>query len=242
MITINDLTVERPDFKLGPINLRIQEPITAIIGPNGSGKTTLIDALIGEDRTSGKIAWNGMEIGDVGRRERIFKDVSYVPDEFPELFLELRPVELWTFIGSVRQQAFGTSMEKTLEQAFVLAERLALNPGSKRHKHLSLGMKRKSQLICGLMSRPSLLIVDEPQNGLDFVSSASLRDVLLELVQREGAQVLMSNHDLDSVARVAHRVIVLRDGECVRNIDSTAMTGAALEECMRDAFGGIDEP
>lgn len=119
--------------------------------------------------------------------------------------------EFWSFYADVRAATFGDDPDELLTRAFALADRLALDPGRRRLRESSSGMRRKAQLITGVMSQPRLLMVDEPQNGLDFISSHEVRVIIAEL-REAGATIVMSNHDLDSVARMADHVIVVRDG------------------------------
>ena len=98
-----------------------------------------------------------------------------------------------------------------------------------------MGMRRKAQLITGLMVDPQVLIVDEPQNGLDFVSANEVRAIFTRMSD-EGRSVIMSNHDLDSVARMANRLVVLRHGQVVGQSADRFASGSECEAFVAGFF------
>ncbi len=231
---IRGLQVRFDGFTLGPIDLDVQPGVTAVLGPNGSGKTTLLRAVNGlTPATSGSAVVDGF---DLTRRPTAgLRDHVYVPDTEELLFAELSLAQFWSFYAEVRARSFGDDPDELLDRAFTFADRLRLDPGGKRIKEFSLGMRRKTQIITGLMTQPRLLMVDEPQNGLDFVSSHELRTMLDEL-RATGATILMSNHDLDSVARIADRIVVLRDGQVVGRSEEPFASSADCERYVARFF------
>ena len=217
MLNICDLQATAGDFVLGPVTHDFRRGITSIIGPNGSGKTTLFTSLVGDGRVdSGTVMWNGSALGH--RDFGAWHGVSYIPDSSHTLFDEMTSEETWAMAARVQELHRATDTIILLEEAFSLAEKLGFSEFDKRTKNLSLGNRKKSRLICGLMNRPSLLLVDEQQNGLDFLTSIALRAQLQELVRDEGSTVVMSNHDLDSVARSSDEILALRGGRLVEAI------------------------
>jgi ABC-2 type transport system ATP-binding protein len=225
-VEVSDLRVEFPEFTLGPVDIRVEDGIVAILGPNGSGKTTLLRAMNGlVPRAKGRVTVGGLDL--MGRDPAALRWCAYVPDGDELLFSELSLHEFWSFYADVRDRSFGDAPDELLDRAYHLAERLSLSPGRVRLGEFSLGMRRKAQLITGLMTAPRMLMVDEPQNGLDFVSSHEVRKILTE-VRDSGTAVLMSNHDLDSVARVADAIVVLRQGAVV---GQSSDRFASADEC-----------
>lgn len=225
-VVVSGLSVEFAEFTLGPVDLRADEGIVAVLGPNGSGKTTLLRAMNGlVPSARGRVMVGRSDL--MARSRSALRMCSYVADGDEMLFPELSVHEFWSFYSDVRHRSFGDDRVEVLTRAYDLAERLSLDPGEVRMGEFSLGMRRKAQLITGLMTEPDVLLVDEPQNGLDFVSSHEVRVVLGEARDR-GAVVLMSNHDLDSVARVADSIVVLREGEVVGR---SAARFASGDEC-----------
>lgn len=235
MIRCDNLRGTAGNFELGPVNLRLSESITAVIGPNGAGKSTFIETLLGGRRVTGRVDFNSVEI----RRDSLeaFRYVSYVSDSFPEMFLNMTAEEYLLFLSSVRKRQFGLDVADQLEVALDYLERFGQSLKGGRVKTYSLGMRRKLQLVGGLMHHPKLLVVDEPQTGLDFRSSSVFRSILSDLTQVEGRQVIMSNHDLDSVARSADRVLALHDGRITADLLTSSFTDTSeLERELENAF------
>ena len=225
-VEVSQLQVEFSDFTLGPVDIRVEDGIVAILGPNGSGKTTLLRAINGlVPRAKGRATFGDADL--MGRDPAGLRWCAYVPDGDEMLFSELSLHEFWAFYTDIRERSFGDDRQELLTRAYDFAERLSLSPGRVRLGEFSQGMRRKAQLITGLMTEPKVLMVDEPQNGLDFVSSHEVRRILGE-VRDAGNIVIMSNHDLDSVARVADSIVVLREGAVVGR---SSARFASADEC-----------
>jgi ABC-2 type transport system ATP-binding protein len=125
-----------------------------------------------------------------------------------------------------------------MEYATELMDRLSLQPErSQLVGSYSFGMKRKLQLICCLMRRPALVIVDEPRNGLDPVTADEMARILHEH-RREGAVIVGATHDLDFAARESTHVVVLVRGQ-VREAGTKAQvfTGGDSRERYREMVG-----
>lgn len=233
-IAIDGLRVEYPGFVLGPINVDVEPGITAIIGPNGSGKTTLLRAINGlVPGAAGRATVKTVDL--MARTHAGMKSCVFVPDGDEFLFSEMSLPEFWRFYCSVRLRSYGDDPEELLVRAYELASRLQLEPGDTRIRDFSLGMRRKAQLITGLMTRPEVLMIDEPQTGLDFVSSHKLREILRESCGGDSV-ILMSNHDLDSVARVADTIIILRAGVIVGRSTETFADSTECEQFVAGYF------
>lgn len=233
-IEIEGLGVRYTGFELGPLHLSIPAGITAVLGPNGSGKTTLLRAVNGlVPGATGRAVVDGTDL--TKRVTRAPAHIVFIPDSDELLFPELSLGEFWSFYADVRERAYGDDADGLLCRAFEYADRLHLDPGRTRLREFSLGMRRKTQLITGFMVNPSVLMVDEPQNGLDFVSSHEVRRILTEM-RSEGATILMSNHDLDSVARMADRIVVLRGGRIVGRSQHGFESAADCERYVEQYF------
>lgn len=231
---IQGLTVSFPDFQLGPVDMSLGPGITAILGHNGSGKTTLLRAINGMlPEAHGAAVTDDYDL--MGRDVESRRRSVFVPDGDDLLFPELTANQFWSFLVGIREKSFGDDPERLIERIAGLSEQLGLEPGDARLGNFSLGMKRKMQIICGVSADPDLLIVDEPQSGLDFISSREVRTILTELRDR-GSTVVMSNHDLDSVARVADHVVILRDGQVVGRSEEKFQSGQDCEDFVARFF------
>jgi ABC-2 type transport system ATP-binding protein len=231
---VRDVTVTYPSFSLGPVTLSIEDGITAVLGPNGSGKTTLFKAITGlVPGATGRVSAFGADL--MAREPEALRRTSYVPDGEAMLFSELTAQETWALCAHLRSRRYGEDEPLLLRRACAYAERLDLRSGGTRIGEFSLGMRRKTQLVLGLMTEPDLLLVDEPQNGLDFTSSQEVRSILIEL-QTAGRIVVMSNHDLDSVARIAQSVVVLRQGRIAARSEERFDSGGDCEAFVQRAL------
>jgi ABC-2 type transport system ATP-binding protein len=183
--------------------------VTGYLGPNGSGKSTtirMITALIAE--SSGKILFDGRPIHDdiVAYKRRM----GYVPEE-PYLYNHLSAAEYLTMVVQLR----GLPARQSAERIDGLLRLLSLYDD--RHASISgysKGMRQKVLIIAALLHNPDLILLDEPFSGLDVGSALVLRSLIQELAAR-GKVVLFSSHELDTVERVANRVVILHKGKLV---------------------------
>ena len=170
------------------------------VGPNGAGKSTTIKMLAGQLMpTSGVITIGGYTVSENPNECR--KMVGYVP-EFPEMYDYLSCREMLEFVIAVRGSG-------NLDWALDVA---GLGKDADRPiREYSQGMRRKTALACALVSKPRLLILDESLNGLD-PSSVSRMQRILEDLRQEGISILLSTHVLDTLEKMASRIIMIEDG------------------------------
>ncbi len=183
--------------------------VTGYLGPNGSGKSTTIKMITGLiEMTSGQILFEGSAIDDdlIAFKRRM----GYVPEE-PNLYNHLSGAEYLTMVGQLRDlPAYETS-----ERIDGLLRLLSLYDD--RHASISgysKGMRQKILIAAALMHNPDLILLDEPFSGLDIGSALILRSLIQELAAR-GKVVLFSSHELDTVERISHRVVILHRGKLV---------------------------
>ncbi|SEW04050.1 AAA family ATPase [[Clostridium] fimetarium] len=96
----------------------------------------------------------------------------------------------------------------------------------------SLGMKKKTQLMCSLILKPKLLLMDEYISGLDPISLAVIKKILIEYANK-GNAIILSTHMLDAAERFCNRAIIIDDGEIIakeENLSSIKMKYNSLEE------------
>jgi ABC-2 type transport system ATP-binding protein len=183
--------------------------VLGYLGPNGSGKTTTVNMLVGLIQpTRGHVLFEGRDIWDdiVEYRRR----VGYVPEE-PNLYPYLTGREYLELVGQLRSLPAGLLHRKIT----ALLGLFSLEPDS--HSPLSSyskGMRQKVLISAALLHNPDLLVFDEPTSGLDAASAVVFRHLIKALAQA-GKMVLYSSHELETVERVAHRVVVLHQGRMV---------------------------
>ena len=187
--------------------------IFGFIGPNGAGKSTMIRTMMGMIfPSSGSAEVLGHDC--VKDSHIIKRSVGYVPCE----------VRFYEDLTVKRMLDYSDSFYKTSEAAYTkeLAGRFGLELG-KKIGELSSGNKKKTAIVAALSSKPKLLILDEPTNGLDPLVRRTLFETLREQ-QEQGATVFLSSHNLDEVQSLCERAAIIREGRIadVRSVKNMA--------------------
>jgi len=201
--------------------------LTGFLGPNGAGKTTTLRMLLSlVEPDSGLAAIGGRRYRDipdpVHRVGAALEAASFHPGRTARDHLRVHAAA-----GRVSQSRVGEVLELT---GLAAAAR-------RRIGGFSLGMRQRLGLATALLGDPSVLILDEPANGLDPQGSRWLRELLRGLAA-EGRTVLVSSHVLGEVAMIADSVIIMNHGRLITHAplaELTAQTGKSLEE----AFFGL---
>lgn len=178
--------------------------ITGLLGRNGAGKTTTIRMITGIFMPdSGTIEWRD---GVQNAQDRI----GYLPEE-RGLYRQMKLRELLLFLAEIkgrRGPAVVASIERWLERFELTAKRDA------KVEELSKGNQQKVQLIGTLLHDPDLIILDEPQSGLDPVNMVLVRNLLQEL-KGEGKTILLSTHMMGEAERMADDIVLVHRGKVV---------------------------
>jgi ABC-2 type transport system ATP-binding protein len=194
------------------LNLSVaRAQIFALLGPNGAGKTTTIRMLIGIlAPTSG---WARIAGQDCFRdRAEVKRRVGYLPDE-PVFYDYLRGSEIIRFSGEMH----GLSRDEIDRRAQPLVEQLELGDAlAEFAANYSRGMKKKLALTCAMLHDPSLLILDEPTNGLDPFATRALHGII-RAKAAEGRTILFSTHLLDQAEKLCTQIAILARGRMVAN-------------------------
>ena len=188
-------------------------------GSNGAGKTTTMRIAMGLARAdAGEVRWQGRPLDQALRRR-----IGYMPEE-RGLYPKMRVGEQLAYLARLH----GLDAGAAARAAEHWADRLGL--GERRRdpvEKLSLGNQQRVQLAAALVSRPEVLILDEPFSGLDPVGVDALAEALLEQA-RGGVPVVFSSHQLDLVERLCNAVGILARGAMVA-------TGPVAELRRREA-------
>ena len=181
--------------------------VTALMGRNGCGKSSLLWALSGAGpRRSGTVRVDGVDPSAVpARRARAL--VGLVPQTPADLL----------YLESVGAECAAADKESGAEPGRCTALLGELVPGIDPTQHprdLSEGQRLAVVLAVQLTARPAVVLLDEPTRGLDHPGKAALTRILADLAAT-GTAVLVSTHDVEFVARTAHRVLVMAGGEIV---------------------------
>ncbi|MFC4609947.1 ABC transporter ATP-binding protein [Streptomyces maoxianensis] len=177
----------------------------ALMGRNGAGKSTLLAALVGMIQpTSGTVLVGGRTPHRTHPRELI-RQVGLVPQEPRDLL----------YADTVGAECEAADADANAAPGSCRALVSALLPGVPDATHprdLSEGQRLALALAVVLTGRPPLLLLDEPTRGLDYAAKARLVGILKALAA-EGHAIVLATHDVELVAELAHRVVILADGE-----------------------------
>ncbi|MES1027041.1 lantibiotic protection ABC transporter ATP-binding protein [Bacillus velezensis] len=173
--------------------------IYGLLGPNGAGKSTTLKILTGMlQQTSGKVLFDG----HTWKREDLKSIGSLI--EAPPLYSNLTAAENL----KVRCVMLGLPDSRIAE---VLEITGLTGTGKKRAGQFSMGMKQRLGIALALLNRPSLLILDEPTNGLDPMGIQDLREFIRSL-PGQGITVILSSHLLSEVKQIADHIGIISDG------------------------------
>ncbi len=193
-------------------------------GSNGSGKTTTMRIAMGLARAdAGEVRWAGLRLDEQSRRR-----IGYMPEE-RGLYPKMKVIEQLVYFARLH----GLSGPEATAAAQHWTERLGIGERrGDRVEKLSLGNQQRVQLAAALISRPDVLILDEPFSGLDPVGVDSLAEALAEQCRR-GVPVLFSSHQLDLVERLCDAVGILARGRIVASGTVTELRSAEADRQLR---------
>jgi ABC-2 type transport system ATP-binding protein len=196
--------------------------VLGLLGPNGSGKSTTVTILAGLlEPSGGTVLLNGRDVRDDLLAYKA--GVGYVPEE-AVLYTYLTGPEYLSLVGNLRGLP-ARSLSARIDAFLTL-----FNLQDDVHAPLSAyskGMRQKILISAALLHDPSIVILDEPNSGLDVTTTLVLRS-LVQTLSGEGRMIIYSSHVLESVERVATDVIILNDGRVVAH-DSVSRLRDLLE-------------
>lgn len=177
-----------------------------LLGPNGAGKTTTIRTVLNIIQPdSGEIAFD-----DKPFSPEMWNILGYLPEE-RGLYRKSKIINTILYFASLK----GLSERDARPRAQYWLERFGLKDAAHRKvEELSKGNQQKVQLICSILHKPQLLILDEPFSGLDPVNQILLKDILLELRQQNVA-IVFSTHQMEQVEKMCDNICLINKGKVV---------------------------
>lgn len=210
------------------------------LGPNGAGKSTTINMIIGLLKPSkGTIYVHGQALAAAPLACKAALGV--IPEDLA-LYDRLTAREQIDFTGRM----FGIEPELVAQRAAELIALLELDPG-KYVGDLSLGMRKKVALASALVHDPPVLVLDEPFNGIDAVSSRLIKSILRSLTQR-GTTIILTTHVMEQIEALCDHVAVIDHGRILVSDTMVGFRGAMSARGYDDmehafvALLGRDEP
>jgi ABC-2 type transport system ATP-binding protein len=231
MIEFSQLSKDYGAFRaLAPLTLSVPRgEMFGFLGPNGAGKTTTIRMMMSILVPSGgHVRIDGLDCHQDSAEVK--RHVGYLPDS-PIFYDYLRGREILQFIGEMH----GFTRAESLRRTERLLGELALEEaGEEFAVNYSMGMKKKLGLACALIHEPSVLILDEPTNGLDPRASREVQQRLRKSAD-DGVTIFLSTHILDMAERLCGRLGIIHHGELVatgspQELKAKVTSGGTLEE------------
>jgi ABC-2 type transport system ATP-binding protein len=225
-IEVRDLVVERGKRRvLRGMNCTIARgSVTGLLGPGGSGKTTLMRTIVGVQIVkSGAVTVLGQPAGSPGLRSRI----GYLT-QAPSVYADLTVRENARYFASLYDGISSADADAVVRDVGLA------DAASQLVSTLSGGQRARASLACALVSRPEVLILDEPTVGQDPV----LRDELwhqFRAMAAGGTTVLVSSHVMDEAGR-CDRLLLIRDGDLIADDTPDAVRAAAGTNDLDAAF------
>jgi ABC-2 type transport system ATP-binding protein len=218
--------------------LTLEVPLGAcygLVGPNGSGKSTTMRAVVGLVRPdAGEIEVCGTRVSDDILAVRTSMGVMLDP---LQLFDRLTAWEHITTIGRLRELDIDI-IERRATELFTVLD--IIDDADRPISGYSHGMRKKTALAAALLARPRLVMLDEPFEGVDPVSTRAMR-LMLDRFRSGGGTVVLSTHVMDIVERVCDHVGVIHRGRLVASGPIDELRGERrLEDAFIDVVGATD--
>jgi branched-chain amino acid transport system ATP-binding protein len=203
--------------------------VVSLLGVNGAGKSTLLRLIAGTMKlTAGTISFGGEAVGKLSAPARVARGITLVP-QGQQLFPGMTVHENLQ-LGAYGRHRKADRMRATMELVTTLFPALAPRM-SQRCSSLSGGERAMVAVGRGLMSDPSLLLLDEPSAGLAPSARARLFTSIKHLAQNQGLTVLIAEQDVDNALAASSGVYVLQTGEVAAKGDPATIAG--------DIFGAL---
>lgn len=231
-------STNRKDVKKGPVVLTVNQvtktigkknivdklsfdihrgEIVGLLGPNGAGKTTTIRMIVGLiDMSQGDVLVKGHSIKkDFVQAVRHIGGIIENPEFYPYM-------SGYDNLRQYQRMSEGVTITRIMEVVKLVGLQDAIH---KKVRAYSLGMRQRLGIAQALLHNPSILILDEPTNGLDPAGIREMRDYLKQIARDEGIAILVSSHLLSEMELMCSRVVVIQEGKFVteRSIGGTVV-------------------
>ncbi|MDY3198216.1 MAG: high-affinity branched-chain amino acid ABC transporter ATP-binding protein LivG [Pseudomonadaceae bacterium] len=207
------------------VALRVEEgQIVSLIGPNGAGKTTVFNCLTGFYKPSaGSIRFRGEEVSGLPgfklarkgmvrtfQHVRLFKQMSVVENL---LVAQHQHLNTNMLAGLFKTLSYRRAEREAMERAAWWLDRLGLTDVANRTAGtLAYGQQRRLEIARCMVTRPTLLMLDEPAAGLNPKETADLQELIAELRDEQGLSILLIEHDMKLVMGISDHVVVINQG------------------------------
>lgn len=234
MIKVNNLSRNYGDFvAVNKVSFDIAPgQIVGLLGHNGAGKTTIMKMLMGYlEPSHGNIMIDDQDM--LTHSIELRAQMGYLP-EVPPIYPEMTLIDYLDYAAQLRGVASSKRQQAVIDAIDLtdLREK-ALNPIST----LSRGYKQRVGVAQAILSKPKILILDEPTNGLDPSQIQHMRDLIIRL--REHSTVILSTHIMQEVSAMCDRVLMIRNGELA--LDSALADLQTSHRLLLKSSAGMSE-
>lgn len=230
MLQVKDIKKRFGEFEaLSGVSFDLKEgELVSLLGTNGCGKTTIIKIIVGfQPETSGDVKYHGLKMR-LADRSRV---IGWAPQE-DSFYGNLTLDENLIYFGNLNN----VERKEAKKRADELLKLLQLSHRRKAlAKDLSGGMKRRLNMAIAMMHHPKILILDEPEAGVDPMSRVVLWDVVNK-VKKLGTTILLVTHNLVETEHLADRLIVMDAGKVVFEGKPSAMKKKYKQKNIENAF------
>jgi sodium transport system ATP-binding protein len=204
--------------------------VTGLLGPNGAGKTTTLRMLYALMRPDvGEIRVDGVDA--VAEPQKAQARLGVLPD-VSGLYPRLTPREHLDYYGRL-QGLSGKALSNRIEQLLQLLDMGSI--ADRRAQGFSHGERTKVALARALVHDPRNILLDEPTNGLDVMSTRAVRDMIRRL-RADGRCVLFSSHVMQEVSALCDEIIVIARGRIVASGSPDTLRAQTGQQNLEDAF------
>lgn len=204
--------------------------ITGLLGLNGAGKSTLMRLIYGLlQPTSGEVWVNDVSVS--GNPNLARQHLGVLPDD-TGLYKRLSARENIRYFGELQGIA-GAELDQRIDKLIGWLGMESIS--DRRAEGFSLGERMKTALARAIVHQPQHILLDEPTNGLDVITTRAVRHLLHEL-KAEGRCVIFSSHLMHEVSGLCDRIIVIHKGDILADGNLEAIKAAGKAENLEDAF------
>lgn len=223
IVTTNNLTKRVKEKEIvSNLNMHIsQGQIYGFLGPNGAGKTTTMKMLTNLWKpTSGEINLFGQKL--MPDSYQVLKRMGSII-EFPTFYENMSAAENLKLHCEYMGYYSPNCVEQALDMLYLSEAK------DKKAKEFSLGMRQRLGIARAVLTKPELLILDEPANGLDPAGMKQIRDLLTMLCKEYGITILISSHLLSEIESIAQTIGIIHHGKMLQEISMKEISDMGLE-------------
>ena len=193
--------------------------IYGLLGPNGSGKTTLFKTILELTKYTGEI--HSLDTEKYG-----------MLIEYPGFYENLTIIENMKLHAKYLHVKDSESIKEILEKIDLWEKK------DKKISQLSLGMKQKLGIARAFLGHPTVVLLDEPTNGLDPIAIKEIRKLIRNSLINKDNCIVISSHNLSEMTAMADELIFIKDGKIVKRMKNEGLDGEKLEEIYEEVIRG----